>query len=76
MTSTPNLTGRFVVRIGKDVLTYSKVSEIPAEFDNLVAFEPTFPKPPHTLTDHAVMASYPSVMASLMMRERKYASRH
>ncbi|MEM6866979.1 MAG: hypothetical protein AAF528_01150 [Cyanobacteria bacterium P01_C01_bin.121] len=60
------------MRIGKQLLTYSDVDQVPDAFDNLILFEPDFPEPPHTIADHAHMASFPSVMAELMKRERKF----
>jgi hypothetical protein len=59
------------VRIGGEVLTYSEVSQIPDIFDNLIRFEPDYPEPPHTLTDHAVMGSFKDVFDDLMKRERR-----
>lgn len=78
MTSTPNLTGIFVIRIGAELLAYSDTSQIPDVFDNLIRFEPDFPPTPHTLADHAVMGTFPDVFNEIQSRERgrSHASRH
>ena len=59
------------MRIGKELLTYFKVSEIPTKFDNLITFEPDFPEPPHTLTDHLIMRQYPVIFREIQARERR-----
>ena len=79
MTSTlnlPKITGTFKIRIGREVLTYGDYSQIPDSFDNLIAFEPDFPEPPHTVTDHVYMASFADAFKELMKRERGHASRN
>ena len=69
-TLTPSdLTGVFQVRIGKELLTYSKVSEIPTKFDNLIRFEPELPPPPHTPADHEKFAIAHQVFLQLFHRE-------
>lgn len=67
----PDLKGLFVVRIGSDLRSYARVSEIPEQFDNLIRFKPDFPEGPHTEEQHAEIAGFGEVLRMLMQRETK-----
>lgn len=47
------MTGRFVFRVAGAIRTYRDWRLCPAEFDELLVFEPDIPPPPHTPEQHA-----------------------
>lgn len=64
------LTHRFVVRIGEEVCTYTRWEDIPPVFDNVIAFLPAVPPPPHTPEQHAEIDAWQGRLQELMERER------
>jgi hypothetical protein len=68
------LTHRFVFRIREEICTYTRWEDIPPVFDNVIAFLPAVPPPPHTPEQHEEMAAWPGRLQELMERER--AGRH
>ena len=65
------LEGEFVIKDKGQLKTYTKVADIPDEFDHLIKFNPKHPPSPHTLEDHTNMIRYPEYLITLMQRERK-----
>lgn len=65
--------GRFVIREGKQLLTYSTFDEIPLIFDNLIEFKPEFPLPPHTEEQHEYINTFGPKLNELLKRERSNA---
>ena len=63
--------GIFEVRIGNDILQYEHYDDIPQVFDNLIRFEPEYPKSPHTEEDHELIETYGDRFKELMLREQK-----
>ena len=61
--------GEFVIKIGSAIVTYEDFDDIPMEFDNLISFKPTAPKPPHSEEDHKEMEKYNEKLQELMGRE-------
>lgn len=68
------VTGTFKILIDGVVRTYARVSDIPELFENVIAFKPDYPSPPHTDEDHALMETYNNVLHELLKRERNASS--
>lgn len=51
--------------------TYNKFDDIPSSFDNVIAFEPEIPPPPHTKEQHEEIDLWPEKLQELMKRETK-----
>ena len=68
------VTGTFKILIDGVVRTYARVSDIPEHFENVIAFKPDYPDPPHTEEDHALMETYNNVLHELLKRERNASS--
>lgn len=68
------ITGKFVVRIGNEVVTYNNYEDIPLFFDNLISFRPEFPDGPHTEEEHHGMSIYTQLLDELMKRETNASS--
>jgi len=65
---------RFVLRISGHLCTFTRWEDIPDVFDNVIAFLPAIPAPPHTAAQHAEMDAWCGRLQELMERER--AGRH
>lgn len=61
--------GRFVIRVGNDLIAYEDTEMIPMSFDNLIEFSPEIIPEPHTEEQHEIMESYNDVLKELMTRE-------
>lgn len=61
---------RFAVLIGGNVLEYDRFEDVPLEFDNLIAFEPSIPAGPHTDHQHDEINVWNEKLKELMRRER------
>lgn len=61
---------RFAVLISGNVVEYSRYEDIPQEFDNLIAFEPSIPAGPHTDHQHNEINHWNDKLKELMRRER------
>jgi hypothetical protein len=44
--------GKFVIKIGSELVTYNNYDDIPTKFDHVISFEPDAPEPPHSEEDH------------------------
>lgn len=66
--------GRFVIREGGRLITYSRFDEIPLVYDNLIEFKPEYPSPPHSKKQHDYIATFDSKLSDLLKRERRSAS--
>ena len=49
------LTGRFVFRVAGVVRTYRHWDDVPLAFEEVIAFQPDIPPPPHTAEQHAAI---------------------
>lgn len=63
--------GEFVVRIGKELKTFSDSDQIPDQFDNIIKFLPEIPPPPHSEQQHLEIESYGKVLQNLISKENK-----
>ena len=63
------ITGKFVVRIGRDILIFNTYEEIPAFFDNLIEFNPDIPEEPHTEEEHQELDTLNDMLHALLRRE-------
>ena len=63
------MTGKFVVRIGRDILIFNNYEEIPESFDNLIEFNPDIPEEPHTEEEHQELDTLNDMLHALLRRE-------
>lgn len=68
------LSGRFMFRIAGALRTYRDWRDCPFLFDELVAFEPDVPPPPHTPEQHAEIEDWEARLQLLI--KRHHASCH
>ena len=61
--------GKFVIKIGSELVTYNNYDDIPTKFDNVISFEPDAPESPHSEEDHEEMETYNTKLQELMRRE-------
>ena len=61
--------GKFVIKIGSELVTYNNYDDIPTKFDHVISFEPNAPEPPHSEEDHEEMETYNAKLQELMRRE-------
>ena len=61
---------RFAVLINGKIFEYDRFENIPEEFDNLIAFEPSLPAGPHTEHQHDEINGLNEQLKELMRRER------
>lgn len=62
--------GRYIIkRDGKYVL-FNDYNDISVPFDDLIAFQPEWPEPPHSDEDHKLMATFHSKFRELLRRNR------
>lgn len=67
--------GRYLVLIGTTPVSAQNWSELPAEYDDLVAFVPLVPiKIKHTPEEHVYLNSLPGVFKSFFQKARNNAS--
>ena len=64
------ITGKFVVRIGRDILIFNTYEEIPESFDNLIEFNPNIPEEPHTEEEHQQLEDLNNMLHALLRREK------
>ena len=50
--------GNFQVLIDKKVKKFTNYEDIPKTINELIRFEPDFPKPPHTEEEHNFISSF------------------
>jgi len=62
---------RFQVLKDGELLTFSRYSDIPQSFDNLVLFEPDIIDGPHTDEQHEEMHKLNDMLLKLMSRETR-----
>jgi hypothetical protein len=65
-----SLTGRFTVLVEGQLRTYSFWSEVPQVIDEVVAFQPHYPPPPHNPQQHAEILQWNTRLQELMRRRR------
>lgn len=68
------ITGKFVIRVGDDFITYNNYDDIPEKFDNVIEFIPDFPEGPHTEHEHGEMNVYGDLLQKLIKRETNASS--
>jgi hypothetical protein len=61
---------RYAVLISGTIHEYDRYEDVPAEFDNLIAFEPSIPPGPHTEHQHDQINELNERLKELMRRER------
>lgn len=66
---------RFTVRVGDQVLSFSRYEDIPQDFDHLIEFLPEIPPPPHTAQQHDEIDAWQPRFEQLMERERARSSK-
>jgi hypothetical protein len=67
------LTGRFVFRVAGVARTYRRWKDVPLAFEEVIAFQPDIPLPPHTPEQHAEIERWQARLRWLL--EGAYASR-
>jgi hypothetical protein len=60
------LSGRFVFKVAGVLRTYRDWRICPAVFDELIAFEPDIPQPPHTPEQHAEIEAWEARLQQLL----------
>lgn len=50
--------GKFVFLVGNAVVEVNKLEDAPKEYDNLIAFVPEYPEPPHNEEQHNEIEQY------------------
>jgi len=63
--------GEFVIREGKELITYDNYEDIPLEFDNVIKFLPDVPEGPHTEEQHREIEGYNDKLKELLKREKR-----
>ena len=61
--------GKFVIKIGNQLHTYTQYDEIPNEIGAVISFEPNYPTPPHTEEQHNYIETFNDKLKLLMERE-------
>lgn len=64
------LTGRFTVLVGGCLETYRSWDDLPAVIDEVVAFQPDYPPPPHNHAQHEALSHWDGRLRELMRRRR------
>lgn len=62
--------GRFIVKIDGTYVLFTDYAEIRVPFDEIIAFEPEIPDPPHTEEEHAEIMTYTARYNDLLRRNR------
>ena len=65
------LEGEFTIRKDGELLNFTKISDIPEEFDHVIKFMPKLPDEPHDTMDHVEMANFTTYLDMLQAREKK-----
>ncbi|MGB1197167.1 MAG: hypothetical protein ACPG3W_10855 [Synechococcus sp.] len=68
------LTGRFVFRVAGVARTYRHWDEVPIAFEEVIAFQPDIPLPPHTPEQHAEIEAWDARLQELLRKH--HASRN
>jgi len=61
--------GKFVIKIGNQLHTYTQYDEIPNEIGAVISFMPEYPEPPHTEEQHEYIETFNDKLKQLMERE-------
>lgn len=64
------LTGRFIVLVDGQLQTYQRWEDLPLVIDEVVAFQPHYPQPPHTHEQHQALSRWDGRLRELMRRRR------
>lgn len=62
------LTGRFVFRVAGVARTYRRWEDVPLAFEEVIAFQPDIPPPPHTPEQHAEIEAWDVRLQELLRR--------
>ena len=62
------LTGEFVVLKDKKICKFTKYSDIPKSFEQVISFIPDYPEGPHTQEEHNFMETFNSKLQELLSR--------
>jgi hypothetical protein len=65
------MTGKFVILLDGEIVTYNRFDQIPDQFDNLIEFRPDEPPSPHSHEDHELLATFNDKFKELMSRETR-----
>ena len=60
--------GNFQVLIDKKVKKFTNYEDIPNIINEVICFEPDFPKPPHTEEDHNFISTFNNKLKELLSR--------
>ena len=66
--------GEFIIKMGKELITYTDYNDIPNTFDHVIKFNPDWPPSPHTQEDHDYMETFNDKLQALMEIERNASS--
>ena len=66
--------GEFIIKMGKELITYTDYDDIPNTFDHVIKFNPDWPPSPHTQEDHDYMETFNDKLQALMEIERNASS--
>tara|TARA_B100000929_G_scaffold274793_1_gene248228 strand:+ start:77 stop:286 length:210 start_codon:yes stop_codon:yes gene_type:complete len=61
--------GKFLIKIGSEILTYNNFDDIPKEIGAVISFKPNYPTPPHTEEQHNLIGTFNDKLKQLMERE-------
>ena len=62
------LTGEYVVLKDKKICKFTKYSDIPESFEQVISFIPDYPEGPHTQEEHNFMETFNSKLQELLSR--------
>ena len=65
------LEGEFIIKENGELITYTRVRDLPDDFDHLIKFKVNEIPGPHTEEQHNEMSKYADYLQQLMTRERK-----
>ena len=60
------MTGNFQVLIDKKVKKFTNYEDIPNVINEVICFEPDFPKPPHTEEEHNFISTFNDKLKELL----------
>lgn len=61
--------GLYRVLLNNEILEFHDIEDIPENFDNLIEFNPEYPRGPHTDEEHEQMDRMTDVLSELLQRE-------
>ena len=63
--------GEYIVLVNGKVETYTNWEDIPSSFENIIKFNPTAPKQPHSKEDHEYMNTFKDKLYEFMEKEEE-----